>query len=116
MKTVRYGAAIATIVMSLLNLPVAMPDNHDGIPTALAVLFSVLGVVGIVAAIALLRSAAWATPVVVAVALVNLAGAVIALVANWNGAITGLVLSGVETALAVAYALGKRPARARIAG
>ena|SRR5689334_11736206 len=115
MKTVRYSAAIATIVMSLLNLPVALPDNHAGIPTALAWLFSLLGVLGIVAAIALLRSAAWATPAVVAVGVVNLIGAVAGLVQHWDGAIIGLVLSAVETALAVTYALGRRPARARIA-
>jgi hypothetical protein len=56
----------------------------------IAWLFSLLGLLGIVAAIALLRSAVWAAPAAVVVGVVNLIGAVVALVQNWDGAIIGL--------------------------
>ncbi|WP_073946820.1 hypothetical protein [Streptomyces kebangsaanensis] len=111
MRTIRCTAAIATIVMSLLNLPIALDDGGNGIPTPAAWLISLLGIVGIVAAIALLRSAAWATPAVVTVGALNLIGAVVALVRSWDGAVIGLVLSAAGTGLALAHAVG-RPAKA----
>ncbi|MER7001993.1 DUF5336 domain-containing protein [Dactylosporangium sp. NPDC000555] len=105
MRAIRYTAAIVTIVMSLLNLPIAFDDGGAGIPAPLAWIISLLGVAGIVAAVALLRSAAWATPAVITVGAVNLIGAVVELVRNSDGAIIGLVLSAVATALAIAYAM-----------
>ncbi|MFD8725631.1 hypothetical protein ACFV2H_48770 [Streptomyces sp. NPDC059629] len=112
MRIIRYTAAVATIIMSLLNLPIALDDGGNGIPTPVAWLISLLGIVGIVAAIALLRSAAWATPVVITIGALNLIGAVVALVQSWDGAAIGLVLSAVGTGLALTYALG-RPAKAQ---
>ncbi|MGW3511703.1 hypothetical protein [Streptomyces sp. NPDC000994] len=107
MRTIRRTAAIATLAMSLLNLPIALDDGGNGIPAPAAWLISVLGVVGIVAAIALLRSAAWATPAVLTVGALNLIGAVVALVRSWDGAVIGLVLSAAGTGLALAYAVGR---------
>ncbi|MEU0837189.1 hypothetical protein [Streptomyces sp. NPDC005969] len=80
------------------NLPIALDDGGNGIPTSAAWLISLLGVVGIVAAIALLRSAAWATPAVLTVGALNLIGAVVALVRSRDGAVIGLAL---------AYAVGR---------
>jgi hypothetical protein len=111
MRTIRYTAAIATIIMSLLNLPFALDDGGLGLPTPVAWLFSLLGVAGIVAAVGLFRSAAWATPAVITVGAINLIGAVVALIKNWDGAVIGLVLSAAGTGLAIAYAVGK-PAKA----
>ncbi|GGM90410.1 hypothetical protein ACFFX1_21780 [Dactylosporangium sucinum] len=111
MRTIRYTAAVATIVMSLLNLPIAFDDGGAGITAPLAWLISLLGVAGIVAAVALLRSVAWATPAVITVGALNLIGAVVALVRSSDGAIIGLVLSAIGTGLAIAYAM-RRPTAA----
>ncbi|MGW5126530.1 hypothetical protein ACWEQ7_21245 [Streptomyces sp. NPDC004069] len=107
MRTIRCSAAVATLAMSLLNLPIALDDGGNGVPTPAAWLISVLGVVGVIAAIALLRSAAWATPAVLTVGALNLIGAVVALVRSWDGAVIGLVLSAAGTGLALAYAVGR---------
>lgn len=109
MRTLRYTAAIVTIIMSLLNLPAGLDPTAAGLPTAAAWLVSLLGVLGIVAAIGLLRSAAWGVPVVIAVGALNLVGAIVALINNSSGAVIGLVLSIAGTALTVAYA-ARRPA------
>ncbi|MFC0534245.1 hypothetical protein [Phytohabitans kaempferiae] len=104
MRTLRYAAGVATIVMSLLNLPIAVDDGGIGLPTPVAWLISLLGLAGIVAAVGLFRSAAWATPAVIAVGAVNLASAVIALAKSWDGAVIGLVLSAAGLGLALLYA------------
>lgn len=114
MRTIRYAAAIATIVMSLLNLPIALDDGGSGIPTPLAWLVSVLGVAGIAAAVGLLRSATWATVAVIAVGALNLAGAFVALASDWDGAVIGLVLSAAGTALGIAYAAAGPARTARV--
>lgn len=112
MRAIRYLAAIATIVMSLLNLPFAFDDGGIGLPTVIALLVSLLGVLGIVAAIGLLRSAQWAVPAVVIVGAINLVSAIVALLKQWDGAVIGLVLSIVGTGLAVTYAVRRTPATA----
>jgi len=106
MRIIRYVAAVATIVMALLNLPFAFDDGGIGLPGAVAVLFSLLGVAGLVCAVALFRSARWAAPAVIAVGAVNLVGAVVGLAKGWDGAVIGLVLSLVGTALAAASTRG----------
>ncbi|MEV0269741.1 hypothetical protein AB0H43_13255 [Hamadaea sp. NPDC050747] len=111
MKTVRYTAAIATIIMALLNLPFALDDGDIGLPTPVRWLFSLLGVAGLVAAVALFRSATWAAPAVAAVGAANLIAAVVGLAKSWDGSVIGLVLSAVAVALAATYAV-RRPTRA----
>ncbi|MFJ2305569.1 hypothetical protein [Streptomyces sp. NPDC087787] len=111
MRTVRCSAAVATLAMSLLNLPIALDDGGNGIPAPAAWLISLLGVVGVVTAIALLRSAAWAAPAVLTVGALNLVGAVVALVRSWDGALIGLVLSAAGTGLALAYLVAGRSAK-----
>ncbi len=110
MRIIRYAAAIATIIMSLLNLPAGFGNDGTGVPAAVAWLFSVLGVVGIVAAIGLFRSAGWSGPTVLGVGVVNLVGAVVGLAKGWEGSAIGLVLSLLGAGLAAAY-LVMRPAK-----
>ena len=98
MKAVRYTATVAIVLMSLMNLPFAF-DDGAGIPKAVAWLVTLVGVAGIVAAVALLRNARWGGWAVTAIGAVNLAGAVVALVRDQDGAIVGLVLSAVITVL-----------------
>ncbi len=110
MRTIRYTAAVATIVMSLLNLPFAVDDGGIGLPTVVAWLISLLGLAGIVAAIGLFRSARWSVLAVVAIGALNLVGGIVALARQWDGAAIGLVLSAVATGLAVTYAVRRTPA------
>lgn len=100
MKILRYAAAAVTILMSLMNLPFAFAD---GVSRPIGWLVTLLGVAGIVAAVALLSKAYWASWAVTAVGVLNLAGAVLALALNRDGAIVGLVVSTLITALALAY-------------
>ena len=104
MKTLRYTAAAATILMALMNLPFALDDGGLGLPKVLAWLISLLGILGITAAVGLIAGTSWGTPAAIAVGVVNLIGAVIALVASSDGAIIGLTVSAIGTALSFAYA------------
>jgi hypothetical protein len=63
------------------------------------VLVTIVGVAGVVAAVALLRNARWAGWAVTAVGALNLAGAVLALVRDQDGAFVSLVLSVAITLL-----------------
>jgi hypothetical protein len=109
MRIVRYLAVAATALMSLMNLPIAFTDGA-GIPAPLAWAVTLLGVAGLVVAVALARGVSWAAPAAVAVGLANVAGAVAALVQQSDGAVIGLVVSTVMTALALAVAR-TRPVR-----
>ena len=99
MKTLRYAAAAVTILMSLMNLPFAFAD---GVAAPIGWLVTLLGVAGLVAAVALLRKASWAPWAVTGIGVVNLAGAVLALALDREGATVGLVVSVLVTALSVA--------------
>ena len=104
MKTLRYTAAAATILMSLMNLPIAFNDGDMDLPKALAWLISLLGVIGIAAAIGLILGTSWGTPALIAVGVVNVIGALIALSADSEGAVIGLTVSTIMTVLGGAYA------------
>jgi len=106
----RYSAAAATILMSVMNLPFAF-DGPAGTPEPLAWLVTVFGVVGIAAAVGLLRKAAWGPWAVTVVGAVNLAGGVAAFVRDQEGALIGVALSLVIVALGLAC-VRRRAARA----
>ena len=92
MKAIRWAAVAATVLMSLMNLPVAFDDGVD-VPTSVAWLATALGAVGLVAAGGLARRQPWGRPAVLAVGVLNLAAATAALVAGWEGGVIGLVVS-----------------------
>ena len=46
MKTIRWAAAAITILMSLMNVPIAFGGSSDDIPTGLAWAVTALGVAG----------------------------------------------------------------------
>jgi len=93
MKLVRWAAATVTVLMSLMNLPIAFAAGDQNIPVPIAWAISALGVVGLVAAFGLVRRAPWGRPAVLAVGALNAVGAVIALFTGGVGAIIGLVVS-----------------------
>ena len=108
MRTVRWAAAAATIVMSLLNLPFVVDDGGAGLPAVVNWLISLLGLVGIVSAIGLLRYAGWGRPAVLVVGAINLLGAVAALVVGLEGGIIGLVVSASIVVLGLLTRSGDR--------
>jgi hypothetical protein len=108
MKILRIATAAVTILMSLFNLPFAFAD---GVSPPIGWLVTLVGVAGIVAAVALVSKASWAAWAVTAIGVLNLAGAVLALAMNWDGAVVGLVLSTLITALGLfcVRAAARRP-------
>jgi hypothetical protein len=109
MRVVRWAAAAATIVMSLMDLPFAVDPGSSNPTPLLAWAISLLGVLGIVAAIALLRRASWGRPAVLVIGAINFAAAVVALIIGSEGAVIGLVVSGLIVVLGL---LTPRSARA----
>ena len=76
--------------------------DRAGVSKPVAWLVTALGVAGLVAAVALVRNAGWAARAVTVVAVVNLAGAVLGLAGDQEGAVIGLVVSIAITVLGVA--------------
>ena len=107
MRIIRYLAAAATALMSLMNLPFAVDDGGANLPKPLACLVTLLGVAGLVAAVALLRDASWGARAVIAIGGLNLAGAIAAMVNGNEGAMIGLVVSTVMTVLGIVVDRGK---------
>lgn len=105
----RWTAAVATALMSLMNLPFAFADD-PGVPDPVAWLVTLLGVAGLIAAAALVRNAPWGAAAVTAIGALNLAGAVVALAQDQEGAVIGLVLSALITVLGAACLRRRRPA------
>ena len=99
MKLVRILAIVPLALMSLMN--VGYPFGTDPTPeVALSIAVLAMGLAGFVAAYGLARNTAWGVPAALAVAGVNVAGAVIALVSDAEGAIIGLVVSSAALVLA----------------
>lgn len=99
MNVVRWAAAAATILMSLMNLPFVVTDGGSDFPLAVNAAISLLGVLGIVSAIGLLCKTAWGRPAVLAIGAINLAGAIAAVITGTDGAFIGLVVSSLIVVL-----------------
>jgi hypothetical protein len=82
-----------------MNLPFAF---SDGVPAPVGWLVTLLGAAGIVAAVTLLRNVSWGPWAVTAVGAANFLGGVVALVQSRDGAVIGIVLSTLITALGAA--------------
>lgn len=91
-KVARW-AALPTLLMGLMNVGAALPAAETDTPVGVNLACAVVGLAGLIAGIALLRGVSWARAAVVAVGALNLIGAVVALIAGWEGAPIGLVLS-----------------------
>lgn len=86
-------AALPTLLMALMNVGAALPAAETDTPVGVNLACAVLGLAGLIAGIAILRGVSWAVAAVVAVGAFNLIGAVVALIAGWEGAPIGIVLS-----------------------
>jgi peptidoglycan/LPS O-acetylase OafA/YrhL len=102
MKIIRWLAAAALALISLMNVGIALGGNGDGI--ALRVLAPLLGVLGFAAVYGLLRRRYWGMPSALAVSAVNVAAALIALAASQDGASIGLTVSLAALVLTAAAA------------
>lgn len=91
-KAARW-AALPTLLMALMNVGAALPVEETDTPAGVNLACAVVGLAGLIAGVALLRRVSWAFAAVVAVGALNLIGAVVALLAGWEGAPNGLVLS-----------------------
>ena len=98
MRTVRW-AAVPTLLMAVLNVG-AGPGSTD-MPALVAWGGTVVGLAGLVAGISLLRRASWAPAAVIAIGALNVAGGILALVQDYEGAVVGLVLGAAAVALAL---------------
>lgn len=106
-RALRYAAAAATALMSLMNLPFAFHDGGAGTPKPVAWLITLLGVIGIAAAVGLLRKSSWGPWSVTAVGVANLAGGVTAFLLDQEGAVIGVALSLIIITLGLACARGQ---------
>jgi hypothetical protein len=107
MKTFRVLATIPLALMSLMN--VGYPFGTDPKPdVALAIAVVALGLAGLVAVFGLARNTTWGVPAALAVAGVNVVAAIVALVADSEGALIGLVVSALALALSFAASAGRR--------
>lgn len=106
MKLVRILAIVPLALMSLMNI--GYPFGTDPKPdAALAIAVLLLGVAGFVAVLGLARNTTWGIPAALAVAGVNVVGAIIALVADSEGAMAGLVVSSLALVLAFIASPGR---------
>lgn len=104
MRTIRYTAVVATVLMALMNLPIVFDDGGQGLAKPLAALISLLGLAGLVAAIALATRRSWGAPAAVVVGALNVIGAVTALIMGVDSAVIGLVVSLLGTGFGIATA------------
>jgi hypothetical protein len=108
MKLVRILAVVPLALISLMNVGYAFGTDDSKPDAALAIAVVAMGLAGLVAAFGLARNTSWGIPAALAMAGVNVASAVIALVADAEGAIIGLVISAVALVLAFVAASGSR--------
>jgi hypothetical protein len=109
MKTVRILAIVPLALISLMNLGYALgTDPKPDVALALAV--AAMGLAGFAAAYGLARNTPWGILAALAVAAVNVAAAIIARVADEEGAIVGLVVSALALVLAFVAGSGSRKA------
>jgi len=109
MKFIRVLAIVPLALISLLNVGYAFGTDPKP-DLSLAVLVVALGLAGFGAAFGLARNTRWGTPAALTVAGINVVAAVVALLADSQGAIVGLAISAVALALAFVASSGTRQA------
>jgi peptidoglycan/LPS O-acetylase OafA/YrhL len=109
MKIVRWIAAAALTLISLMDVGIALPGSTE--PAAVRVLIPLLGLAGLAAVYGWLRRRPWGGPAALAAAAVNVAAAVIALAVGSDGALLGLVVSLAALALIAVVSHSARGAR-----
>jgi hypothetical protein len=91
MKIIRWIAAAALGLISLMDIGIALPGGDES--TSVRVLAPLLGALGLAAVYGLLRRRHWGTPAALAAGAVNVVTALIAMALASAGALTGLTVS-----------------------
>jgi hypothetical protein len=112
MKLLRILAIIPLALISLMNIGYSFGTDPKP-DVLLAVAVAVMGVAGLVAVYGVARNTRWGIPAALAVAGVNVAAAILAMVADEEGAVIGLVVSAI--ALALAFAAGSAQRKVSVA-
>ncbi len=97
MKIVRWIAAAALTLISLMDIGVALSGGSESVPVR--VLAPLLGVLGLGATYGLLRRRPWGAPAALAAGAVNVVTALIAMALSSEGALAGLAVSLVALVL-----------------
>lgn len=97
MKTVRWIAAAALTLISLMDIGSALGGGGESAPVR--VLAPLLGVLGLAAVYGLLRRRPWGAPAALAAGAVNVVSALIAMALSSAGALAGLAVSLVALVL-----------------
>ena len=110
MQILKWAAVAVTALFALMNLGAVLePDVGTGFRIAAAA----LGLAGVVATVGLGASRAWGRSAVIAVGALNVAAAVVGLVADEPGAVIGIVVGGLAVVLgALAPTASGEPVRA----
>ena len=107
MKIIRWIAAAALTLISLMDIGSGL-SGSESVPVRVAA--PLLGVIGLVAVYGLLRRRPWGAPAALAAGAANVVSALVAMAISSTGALAGLAVSLAALALAAAAAY---PARAR---
>lgn len=97
MKIVRWIAAAALTLISLMDIGIALPGGGESTPVRL--LAPLLGALGLAAVYGLLRRRQWGAPAALAAGAVNVVTALIAMALSSAGALAGLGVSLVALVL-----------------
>jgi len=107
MKVIRWIAAIALTIISLMDIGAAL--GGVGNSAALRVLAPLLGLLGLAAVYGLLRGRPWGAPAALAAAAVNVVSALIAMALSSTGALIGLAVSLITLVLTAVAARASQP-------
>ena len=109
MKIVRWIAAAALTLISLMDIGIVLGGGDESVPVrALAPL---LGVLGLAATYGLLRRRPWGVPAALAAGAINVVSALVAMALSSAGALTGLAVSLVALVLTAVAAFTNRASR-----
>ena len=106
MKYLRIIVIVLTALISIMSIPFAFSD--DVLPAdwseSVGWVFTIIGVLGLVAAFGLFRKASWGLPAVLAIAVAQVVGGIAAMSGEMEGAAFGLSISLALLATAGAHA------------
>jgi len=107
MKLIRWAAVAVTALFVLMNIGAAVDPDVD---TWVRIFGAGLALLGIPAVVGLARDLPWGRPAVIGVGALNVAGAVVGIIADLDGGAIGLVVGGLGVVLG-AFSAPSHPAR-----
>jgi hypothetical protein len=111
MKIVRWIAAAALTLISVMDIGIALGGGGESVPVR--ALVPLLGVLGLAATYGLLRGRRWGLSAALAAGAINVVSALVATAVSSAGALTGLAVSLVAVVLTSVAAYTSRASRPR---